>query len=129
MALHFGGLFLHKVNMDNLKIIKFKLYYEIIFCSLLMWIFDRYSPYSYQNNREKYKDDDEKREFTLKECLWFCMTSLTPQGGGDILICMMQNVDEILIISRFFPFRRGTEKLVRSVDCCDLVAVWVWKND
>lgn len=47
-----------------------------------MWVFDRYSPYSYQNNREKYKEDEEKREFTLKECLWFCMTSLTPQGGG-----------------------------------------------
>nr|QGW50660.1 ionotropic receptor 18 [Propsilocerus akamusi] len=53
------------------------------FTSFLMWIFDRYSPYSYQNNRDKYKDDDEKREFTLKECLWFCMTSLTPQGGGE----------------------------------------------
>lgn len=49
-----------------------------------MWIFDRYSPYSYQNNRDKYTDDDEKREFTLKECLWFCMTSLTPQGGGEL---------------------------------------------
>ena len=44
-----------------------------------MWIFDRWSPYSYQNNMEKYKDDDEKRYFNLKECLWFCMTSLTPQ--------------------------------------------------
>ncbi|XP_054262765.1 ionotropic receptor 25a [Macrosteles quadrilineatus] len=51
--------------------------------SLLMWVFDRWSPYSYQNNREKYKDDEEKREFNLKECLWFCMTSLTPQGGGE----------------------------------------------
>lgn len=48
-----------------------------------MAVFDRYSPYSYQNNREKYKDDDEKREFTFRECLWFCMTSLTPQGGGE----------------------------------------------
>nr|QNL15113.1 ionotropic receptor 25a [Aulacocentrum confusum] len=53
------------------------------FTSLLMWIFDRWSPYSYQNNKEKYKDDEEKREFDLKECLWFCMTSLTPQGGGE----------------------------------------------
>lgn len=53
------------------------------FTSLLMWLFDRWSPYSYQNNREKYRDDDDKREFTLKECLWFCMTSLTPQGGGE----------------------------------------------
>ncbi|KAK4882739.1 hypothetical protein RN001_006058 [Aquatica leii] len=51
--------------------------------SLLLWIFDRWSPYSFQNNRDKYKDDEEKREFNLKECLWFCMTSLTPQGGGE----------------------------------------------
>ncbi|XP_034948541.1 ionotropic receptor 25a-like [Chelonus insularis] len=54
------------------------------FTSFLMWIFDRWSPYSYHNNEEKYKDDiEEKRIFDLKECLWFCMTSLTPQGGGD----------------------------------------------
>ena len=49
------------------------------FTSLLMWVFDRFSPYSFQNNQEKYKDDDERRYFDLKECLWFCMTSLTPQ--------------------------------------------------
>ena len=48
-----------------------------------MWIFDKYSPYSFQNNVERYKDDEEKRYFDLKECLWFCMTSLTPQGGGE----------------------------------------------
>lgn len=53
------------------------------FTSFLMWIFDRWSPYSYQNNKEKYRNDEEKREFDLKECLWFCMTSLTPQGGGE----------------------------------------------
>jgi len=53
------------------------------FTSFLMWLFDRWSPYSYQNNRDKYKDDDEKREFNLRECFWFCMTSLTPQGGGE----------------------------------------------
>nr|AAM47017.1 ionotropic glutamate receptor subunit [Homarus americanus] len=53
------------------------------FTSVLLYIFDRFSPYSYQNNKERYKDDDEKREFNLKECLWFCMTSLTPQGGGE----------------------------------------------
>lgn len=51
--------------------------------SVLLWIFDRYSPYSYQNNIEKYKDDEEKRVFSLRESLWFCMTSLTPQGGGE----------------------------------------------
>ncbi|XP_076060298.1 ionotropic receptor 25a [Oratosquilla oratoria] len=53
------------------------------FTSILLYFFDRWSPYSYQNNRDKYVEDDEKREFTFKECLWFCMTSLTPQGGGE----------------------------------------------
>ncbi|GFY79459.1 ionotropic receptor 25a [Trichonephila inaurata madagascariensis] len=53
--------------------------------SFLMFMFDRLSPYSYYNNKEKFKDDneDEKRDFSLKESLWFCMTSLTPQGGGE----------------------------------------------
>lgn len=51
--------------------------------SCLIWFFDRYSPYSYQNNLEKYKDDDERRVFTLTECFWFCLLSLTPQGGGE----------------------------------------------
>ena len=65
----------------------------VLLCSILLWIFDRWSPYSYQNNKEHYLDDpeEEKREFSLKESLWFCMTSLTPQvcrtanlppGGG-----------------------------------------------
>ena len=30
------------------------------------------------------KDDDEKRHFNLKEAFWFCITSLTPQGGGEV---------------------------------------------
>jgi ionotropic glutamate receptor len=51
--------------------------------SFLIWFFDRYSPYSYQNNLDKYKDDDERRVFTITECLWFCLLSLTPQGGGE----------------------------------------------
>ncbi|RWS30328.1 glutamate receptor ionotropic: kainate 2-like protein, partial [Leptotrombidium deliense] len=51
--------------------------------SILLTLFDKYSPYSYQNNKLKYKDDNEKRIFTFKESLWFCMTSLTPQGGGE----------------------------------------------
>ncbi|XP_076372060.1 ionotropic receptor 25a isoform X2 [Tachypleus tridentatus] len=53
------------------------------FTSLLMYLFDRLSPYSFHNNSEKYKNDDEKRDFNIKECMWFCMTSLTPQGGGE----------------------------------------------
>ena len=56
------------------------------FDSILLWIFDRWSPYSYQNNKEKYADDpeEEKREFSLKESLWFSMTSLTPQVYSTI---------------------------------------------
>ena len=31
-----------------------------------------------------HKDDDEKRCFNLKEAFWFCVISLTPQGGGEV---------------------------------------------
>ncbi|XP_003378230.1 ligand-gated ion channel family protein [Trichinella spiralis] len=56
---------------------------SFLFTSFLLWLFDRFSPYSYKNNKEKYKNGPEKREFTFKESLWFCMNSLTPQGGGE----------------------------------------------
>lgn len=48
-----------------------------------MWLSDKWSPYSYQNNMEKYKESKEKRVFGFKESLWFCLTTLTPQGGGE----------------------------------------------
>jgi len=32
-------------------------------------------------NREAYPEG--AREFTFGECIWFCLTSLTPQGGGE----------------------------------------------
>ena len=51
--------------------------------SFLLWCFGKWSPFSFQNNMEKYKDDAETRYFNLKESLWFCMTSLTPHGGGE----------------------------------------------
>ncbi|KAJ8687208.1 hypothetical protein QAD02_023002 [Eretmocerus hayati] len=54
-----------------------------IFTSLLLWLFDKHSPYSYQNNQEKYRNDPDKRIFGLRESMWFCLTSLTPQGGGE----------------------------------------------
>ena len=69
-----------------------------------MWIFDRWSPYSYQNNMEKYKDDDEKRYFNFKECLWFCMTSLTPQVRVAQSCWKMQ-----LVYQGLFPFQGGGE--------------------
>uniref|UniRef100_A0A0K0DSZ2 Ionotropic glutamate receptor C-terminal domain-containing protein n=1 Tax=Strongyloides stercoralis TaxID=6248 RepID=A0A0K0DSZ2_STRER len=53
--------------------------------SILLWIFNRISPYSYTNLSKKLEnlELENKRKFTLKECLWFCLTSLTPQGGGE----------------------------------------------
>lgn len=47
----------------------------------LLYAFDKLSPYSYQNNRRKYENvTPEPRIFTIKEGIWFCMMSLTPQG-------------------------------------------------
>ncbi|XP_068085158.1 ionotropic receptor 25a [Anabrus simplex] len=47
----------------------------------MIWILDKYSPYSAQNNKELYPYPC--REFTLKESFWFALTSFTPQGGGE----------------------------------------------
>ena len=52
--------------------------------SLVLWFIDRFSPYSYQNNMESFEEEDGKKYFTLKESLWFCLTTLTPQGGGVV---------------------------------------------
>ena len=49
--------------------------------SLVLWFIDRFSPYSYQNNMERFEEEDGKKYFTLKESLWFCLTTLTPQGS------------------------------------------------
>ncbi|XP_025017166.1 ionotropic receptor 25a-like [Tetranychus urticae] len=61
-----------------------------LFTSILLSIFDRFSPYSFRNRPEKFEHESEecKRIFTLKESLWFCFISLTPQGGGDAPKCI-----------------------------------------
>lgn len=47
----------------------------------LLYVFDKLSPYSYQNNKHKFENvTPEPRVFTIKEGIWFCMMSLTPQG-------------------------------------------------
>ncbi|XP_054005228.1 ionotropic receptor 25a-like [Hylaeus anthracinus] len=51
---------------------------------LLLFILEKYSPFSYRNNRQKYRNEPDDRFSSLKECLWFAFASLTPQGGGDI---------------------------------------------
>ncbi|XP_008206325.2 glutamate receptor ionotropic, kainate 1 [Nasonia vitripennis] len=48
---------------------------------IMIWILDKYSPYSARNNKHMYPYPC--REFTLKESFWFALTSFTPQGGGE----------------------------------------------
>ena len=54
---------------------------SVVAVSLLIWGLDRCSPYSYQNNKSLYPEG--ARNFTLSESIWFALTSLTPQGGGE----------------------------------------------
>lgn len=61
-------------------------------CSFLMWLYDKYSPISYQNIQPIRTEHDghipinsdpgNSRIFIFKECMWFCLTALTPQGGN-----------------------------------------------
>ncbi|GMT03397.1 hypothetical protein PENTCL1PPCAC_25571, partial [Pristionchus entomophagus] len=88
-----GMMLLMKKKIEGHSLFKFMEVFEwqvwlcivaaFVITSLLLCLFDRFSPYSYSNNKERYKDNLEKRVFSLKESLWFCMTSLTPQGGGE----------------------------------------------
>ncbi|XP_076162009.1 ionotropic receptor 8a [Ptiloglossa arizonensis] len=48
---------------------------------IMIWILDKYSPYSARNNKRLYPYPC--RDFTLKESFWFALTSFTPQGGGE----------------------------------------------
>ena len=53
----------------------------VVGVSILIWLLDRFSPFSYHNNKEAYPDG--ARDFTLGESIWFALTSITPQGGGE----------------------------------------------
>lgn len=51
--------------------------------SLVIFLFDRLSPYSYKNRKDLTSSDRSNLDFDLKDSFWFCITSLTPQGGGE----------------------------------------------
>lgn len=53
----------------------------LVATAIMIWILDRFSPYSARNNPDAYPYPC--REFTLKESFWFALTSFTPQGGGE----------------------------------------------
>ncbi|KAL3266880.1 hypothetical protein HHI36_011031 [Cryptolaemus montrouzieri] len=81
---------------------------EVWFCiilaffitSSLIWIFDVYSPDSYRNTKNKSETEEHTRIFTFKESLWFCFTSMTPQGSGDI----PKNFSGRLVIASWWLF-------------------------
>ncbi|XP_054280467.1 ionotropic receptor 25a-like [Macrosteles quadrilineatus] len=54
-----------------------------IVASALIWTFEQFSLLINQEYHKRLWGTEDKREFIIKECLWFCMTSLTPQGGGE----------------------------------------------
>lgn len=68
--------------------------------TVLFYTFDRLSPYSYQNNKEYYKCDEGRRTFDVRESLWFCLTSLTPQGAGE----MPKNLSGQIIAATWWLF-------------------------
>lgn len=51
--------------------------------SLVIFLFDRLSPYSYKNRKDLSTPEKNNLDFDLKDSFWFCITSLTPQGGGE----------------------------------------------
>lgn len=49
--------------------------------SFLLWVFDKFSPYG----------KHEKKKFTYIQCMWYCLTSLIPQGDFNFL-CLAVNL-------------------------------------
>ncbi|CAD6204011.1 GSCOCT00009832001.2-RA-CDS, partial [Cotesia congregata] len=50
--------------------------------SLLIYIFDRWSPYSYRNDPHNKYNRHHTRIFTLRNSFWYTMSCLGPSGGG-----------------------------------------------
>ena len=53
-----------------------------LFTSFLMWLINYCSHYIVVNNCTNYRQGQPVNNFNFRECLWFCLASLTPQGGG-----------------------------------------------
>ncbi|XP_068974184.1 ionotropic receptor 25a-like [Bombus flavifrons] len=58
--------------------------FAFLFTIFLLYSLERYSPFSYRNNRAKYRNEADDRFSSLKECFWFAFTSITPHGGGEM---------------------------------------------
>ncbi|XP_031839388.2 ionotropic receptor 25a-like, partial [Nomia melanderi] len=60
------------------------LLFAFLLTMLLLLVLERYSPFSYRNNWPEHRDEPDDRFATLRGCFWFALTSLTPNGGGEI---------------------------------------------
>ncbi|QQP58421.1 Putative ionotropic receptor IR8a, partial [Caligus rogercresseyi] len=88
--------------------------------TLLIWMLERMSPYSYSNARHLYPEGG--RQFSFGESLWFSVTSLTPQGGGDsrllafivlMLATFTSNLAAFLTVERLEKTVQSMEELIR----------------
>ncbi|GMT14528.1 hypothetical protein PFISCL1PPCAC_5825, partial [Pristionchus fissidentatus] len=84
-------ILMKKNDVDNslfifMKVLEWKVWVCIvaayIVASLLLWVFDRFSPTPTEKTRWGPSTDLEIPEFSLKKCIWFCMNSLVVSGGG-----------------------------------------------
>jgi len=86
------SLFKFLTVLDDVVWVCIVLAYFVTSC--IIYLLDKYSPYSYQNNPTKYEEDElEQRVFDFRESLWFCITCVIPQviksfqggiGGGGM---------------------------------------------
>ncbi|OUC43886.1 hypothetical protein D917_09444 [Trichinella nativa] len=82
--------------------------------SFLIWVFDKFSPYSVTNNKAKYLNDSQHCEFTLKHSFWYCLATMTPQVWDypmeDFYTQMYRSMSEHLVQT----FEEGVELVLRS---------------
>jgi glutamate receptor, ionotropic, invertebrate len=56
----------------------------LIATSILVTLFDRLSPYSFQNKKVLKEGEPEGKVFTFKEAMWFVLGAYTQAGWTDI---------------------------------------------
>ena len=54
-----------------------------LFTSFILCVFNKWSPCSVENKTLTHINQKHIPNFNVRECLWFCLTSLTSQGGGE----------------------------------------------
>ncbi|KAK2587125.1 hypothetical protein KPH14_002887 [Odynerus spinipes] len=105
-----GISFVMRDNRRNVPFFRFLMILEpavwlsffgvFLLTSLLLYFLERFSPYSYRNRAEKYKNEADERFCRLKECFWFVLTSLISGAEGE----MPKNVSGKLCVVTWWLF-------------------------